>query len=437
MTTSSGKLPMQLSAVGLNHTTAPLSLREKVAFAPDQIGQAVVAARAWFGSRQIQHATGTTEAAILSTCNRTELYAACAGLDNPVDVTARFLADFHHLPYADLRPHLYTLPQDNAVRHAFRVASGLDSMVLGEPQILGQMKDAVRQAEAAGGLGTYLHQMFQRTFAVAKEVRSTTEIGAHSVSMAAAAVRLSQRIFDKISDQHVLFIGAGEMIELCTTHFAAQNPKSLTIANRTLERGEALAHRFNGKAIRLADLPQQLAQFDIIVSCTASSLPIIGLGLVERVVKARKHRPVFMVDLAVPRDIEPEVAQLDDVFLYTVDDLGSVVQSGIENRQAAVAQAEAIIETRVQSFMHWIDGRAVVPVIQDLHESSEQLRLAELERARKMLARGEDIDLVLEALSKGLTAKFLHGPQQALHQASGDERARLASLLPQLFRTKR
>ncbi|HTD02337.1 glutamyl-tRNA reductase [Undibacterium sp.] len=424
---------MQLLAVGLNHTTAPVSLREKVAFAPDQITQAVIAARSWFGRDGSDYGN---EAAILSTCNRTELYAANR-VDNPIDATAHFLADFHKLPHAELRPHLYTLPQDNAVRHAFRVASGLDSMVLGEPQILGQMKDAVRQADAAGGLGTYLHQLFQRTFAVAKEVRTTTEIGAHSVSMAAAAVRLSQRIFDKISDQHVLFIGAGEMIELCATHFAAQNPKSLTIANRTLERGEALAHRFNGNAIRLAELPQQLAQFDIIISCTASSLPIIGLGLVERVVKARRHRPMFMVDLAVPRDIEPEIGALDDVFLYTVDDLGNVVQSGLENRQAAVAQAEAIIETRVQSFMHWVDGRAVVPVIQDLHESGEIVRMLELERARKMLARGEDIDAVLEALSKGITAKFLHGPQQALHQAKGDERARLATLLPQLFRTKR
>ncbi|CAN5890076.1 glutamyl-tRNA reductase [soil metagenome] len=428
---------MQLLAVGLNHTTAPLSLREKVAFSPDQIGQAVVAARAWFG-RDLSPINGNfgAEAAILSTCNRTELYAV-SGANNPVDATAHFLADFHQLPYSELRHHLYTLPQDDAVRHAFRVASGLDSMILGEPQILGQMKDAVRQADAAGGLGTYLHQLFQRTFAVAKEVRSTTEIGAHSVSMAAAAVRLSQRIFDKISEQHVLFIGAGEMIELCATHFAAQNPKSLTIANRTMERGEALAHRFNGRAIRLAELPQCLHQFDIIVSCTASSLPIIGLGLVERAVKARRHRPIFMVDLAVPRDIEPEVAQLGDVFLYTVDDLGSVVQTGMENRQAAVAQAEAIIETRVKSFMHWVDGRIVVPVIQDLHENSEIMRLLELERARKMLARGEDIDVVLDALSKGLTAKFLHGPQQALHQATGDERARLATLLPQLFRTKR
>lgn len=429
---------MQLLAVGLNHTTAPVSLREKVAFPADQIGQAVASARSWFGQTAVPGYSD--EAAILSTCNRTELYAAsnvAGGVDAAIDMTAHFLAQYHRLSYAELRPYLYTLPQDHAVRHAFRVASGLDSMVLGEPQILGQMKDAVRQADAAGGLGTYLHQMFQRTFAVAKEVRSTTEIGAHSVSMAAAAVRLSQRIFDKISEQHVLFIGAGEMIELCATHFAAQNPRTLTIANRTLERGEALAHRFNGQALRLADLPTQLHKYDIVVSCTASSLPIIGLGLVERAIKARRHKPIFMVDLAVPRDIEAEVGRLDDVFLYTVDDLGAVVQTGVETRQAAVAQAEAIIETRVQSFMHWIDTRAVVPLIQDLQETGESLRMAELERARKLLAKGEDIDAVLEALSKGLTAKFLHGPQQALHHAQGDERARLATLLPQLFRTKR
>lgn len=427
---------MQLLTVGLNHTTAPLSLREQLAFAPDQVAGAVLAARDWFARHDNGATRGQHEAAILSTCNRTEIYCA-SGIENPVEATAHFLADYHKLSHAQLRPHLYTLPQDSAVRHAFRVASGLDSMVLGEAQILGQMKDAVRQAEAAGGLGTYLHQMFQRTFAVAKEVRSTTEIGAHSVSMAAAAVRLSQRIFDTLNEQNVLFIGAGEMIELCATHFAAQNPKSLTIANRTLERGEALAHRFNGQAIRLAQLPEQLARFDVVISCTASTLPIIGLGLVERALKARRRKPMFMVDLAVPRDIEPEIGRLSDVFLYTVDDLGSVVQTGLENRQAAVAQAEAIIETRVQSFMHWLDDRAVVPLIRDLHESSESIRLHELERAKKMLARGEDVQVVLEALSKGLTAKFLHGPQQALHQSHGDERARLAALLPQLFRAKR
>ena len=272
---------MQLIAVGLNHTTAPLSLREKVAFPADQLGQAVASACAWFGNTHQR----PFENAILSTCNRTEIYGASANdgdIDAVIDQTAHFVADFHKLPYADLRPYLYALPQDGAVRHAFRVASGLDSMVLGEPQILGQMKDAVRQAEAAGGLGTYLHQMFQRTFAVAKEVRSTTEIGAHSVSMAAAAVRLSQRIFDDLSQQRVLFIGAGEMIDLCITHFAAQHPKSLTVANRTLERAEALAHRFGGQAMRLGELPDQLAHFDVVVSCTASSLPIIGLGMVDR-----------------------------------------------------------------------------------------------------------------------------------------------------------
>ncbi len=423
---------MQLFAAGLSHTTAPVSLREQLALAPDQLGKAVQAARGWFA----RQGAGGDEAAILSTCNRTEMYAA-SDIANPLDASAQFLAHYHALNFAELRPHLYVLPQDSAVRHAFRVASGLDSMVLGEPQILGQMKDAVRTAEEAGGLGTYLHQLFQRSFAVAKEVRSTTEIGAHSVSMAAAAVRLSQRIFDRIADQNVLFIGAGEMIELCAVHFAAQNPKSVTIANRTMERGQALATRYNGEAIRLADLPERLQHFDIVISCTASTLPLIGLGMVERAIKARRHRPVFMADLAVPRDIEPEVARLNDVFLYTVDDLAQVVQTGIESRQAAVAQAEAIIETRVQSFMHWVGDRAMVPVIRDLHESSEALRLAELERARKLLARGDDPEAVLEALSRGLTAKFLHGPQQALHHAQGDERARLASLLPQLFRGRR
>lgn len=424
---------MQLLAVGLNHHTAPVALRERLAFAPDQLGPAVRSARAWF--EQLDQ-RGSDEAAILSTCNRTELYAASHAPD-PLDAGAQFLADFHKVNYSELRPHLYMLPQHDAVRHTFRVASGLDSMVLGETQILGQIKDAIRTADEAGGLGTYLHQLFQRSFSVAKEVRSTTEIGAHSVSMAAAAVRLSQRIFDKISEQNVLFIGAGEMIELCATHFAAQNPRSITVANRTLERGEQLAHRYGGQAIRLAELQDKLHLYDIVISCTASSLPLIGLGMVERAIKARRHKPIFMVDLAVPRDIEPEVGRLNDAFLYTVDDLGKVVQTGLENRQAAVAQAEAIIETRVQSFMHWIDDRAVVPVIQSLHENGEALRQLELERARRMLAKGDDIDAVLEALSKGLTAKFMHGPQQALHRAQGEERAHLAALLPQLFRGRR
>lgn len=418
---------MSVWALGLNHHTAPLDLRGRFAFALDQIEPTLKGLRASLARQP--------EATLLSTCNRTEIY--CAGEHADLDSTIDWLAHNGGVSPDLLRSHSYALHNDEAARHAFRVASGLDSMVLGEPQILGQMKDAVRQAEAAGGLGTYLHQMFQRTFAVAKEVRSTTEIGAHSVSMAAAAVRLSQRIFDDLAQQHVLFIGAGEMIELCITHFAAQHPKSITIANRTMERAEALAHRFGGRAMRLGELPEQLARFDVVVSCTASSLPIIGLGMVERAIKTRRRKPMFMVDLAVPRDIESEVARRNDVFLYTVDDLGAAVQIGVENRQSAVAQAEAIIETRVQAFMHWLSTRSMVPLIQDLQESGEQMRRVELDRARKLLAKGEDIDAVLEALSKGLTAKFLHGPQQALHSADADERARLAQLLPQLFRTKR
>lgn len=300
---------MQLLTIGINHHTAPVALRERVAFPLEQIKPALDTFKSvWLGAT----ARTAPEAAILSTCNRTELY--CATDDQAVrEAAVQWLSRYHNLPIEELAPHVYALPQSEAVRHAFRVASGLDSMVLGETQIVGQMKDAVRTASEAGALGTYLNQLFQRTFAVAKEVRSTTEIGAQSVSMAAAAVRLAQRIFDKVSNQRVLFIGAGEMIELCATHFAAQQPRELVVANRTAERGTRLAERFNGRAIPLSDLPTRMHEFDIIVSCTASTLPIIGLGAVERAVKARRHRPIFMVDLAVPRDIEPEVGQLEDV----------------------------------------------------------------------------------------------------------------------------
>ena len=310
------------------------------------------------------------EAAILSTCNRTEIYCATDDRAAPEHAIA-WLSAYHGVPADELAPHVYALPQLEAVRHAMRVASGLDSMALGETQILGQMKDAVRTATEVGAMGTYLNQMFQRTFSVAKEVRGQTDIGAHSVSMAAAAVRLAQRIFDKIANQRVLLIGAGEMIELCATHFAAQAPRALVVANRTPERGSRLAKRCGGQSIPLADLPERLHEFDIVVSCTASSLPIIGLGAVERAIKARKHRPIFMLDLAVPRDIEQEVGQLEDVFLFTVDDLGMIVREGGAMRQAAVAQAEAIIETRVQGFMQWLEQRSVVPVIRRLHSQAD------------------------------------------------------------------
>ena len=359
----------------------------------------------------------------------------CATSDQAArDAAINWLSNYHNLTVSELAPHVYALPQSEAVRHAFRVASGLDSMVLGETQIVGQMKDAVRTASEAGAMGTYLNQLFQRTFAVAKEVRTTTEIGSQSVSMAAAAVRLAQRIFEKLSSQRVLFIGAGEMIELCATHFAAQNPRELVVANRTAERGELLAGRFNGRSIPLSDLPSRMHEFDIIVSCTASTLPIIGLGAVERAVKARRHRPIFMVDLAVPRDIEPEVGKLQDVFLYTVDDLGAIVREGNASRQAAVAQAESIIDTRVQNFMQWLDARSIVPVIRHMHTQADALRRAEVERARKMLARGDDPAAVLEALSQSLTNKLIHGPTHALSQASRENRDQLIDLMGGLYK---
>ncbi|MCS6764724.1 MAG: glutamyl-tRNA reductase [Candidatus Protistobacter heckmanni] len=434
---------MQLLTIGINHNTAPVALRERVVFPLEHIkpvlGQLLELLPA--GQRGETERAGP-EAAILSTCNRTELYCAAAN-DEPAEANRSralaWLADYHQIRQADLAPHLYALPQSDAVRHAFRVASGLDSMVLGETQILGQMKDAVRTAGEAGALGTYLNQLFQRTFAVAKEVRGTTEIGAHSVSMAAAVVKLAQRIFDRLDKQKVLFIGAGEMIELCATHFAAQRPALAVVANRSIERGERLAERMAeqgiaSSAMPLSDLPQRMAEFDIVVSCTASTLPIIGLGAVERALRARRHRPMLMVDLAVPRDIEAEVGQLSDVFLYTVDDLGAIVSQGNAMRQAAVQQAEAIIETRVQNFMHWAENRSVVPVIRALHSQGEALRQMELERAKRMLARGDDPQAVLEALASALTNKFLHGPTHALSHTQGSERDTLLKLLPELFR---
>ncbi len=413
-------IPVQIFALGLNHQTAPIKVREKVAFQIDSLGQAL---------RDLLARPPVREAAILSTCNRTEVY--CHGAE--VEPVKDWLTTYHQLPRASLDPYLYTLPQEAAVQHAFRVASGLDSMVLGEPQILGQMKQAVRSAEAAGSMGLVLTKLFQRTFAVAKEVRSQTDIGAASISMAAAAVRLAERIYPSLAEQHLLLVGAGEMIELTATHFAARHPKSVTVANRTLERGAALAARFGAAAITLNELPEQLPRFDIIVSCTASSLPILGKGLLERVIKARRHEPMFIVDLAVPRDVEPEVAELDDVFLYTVDDLANVVKDNLQVRQGAVAEAEEIIRLQSEQFLQWLGSRAVVPTIRALHEHAEAMRTQELERARRLLASGTSPEEVLEQFSRGLTNKFLHAPTRTLNEAGEAERAELLTLFQRMY----
>ncbi len=383
--------------------------------------------------RDLVDRRSVSEAAIISTCNRTEIY--CSTFEPRVAVD--WLAGYHRLKLGQIEPFLYELPQDRAVKHAFRVASGLDSMVLGEPQILGQFKSAVRSAEAAGTLGWLLNKLFQRTFSVAKTVRSETEIGVSTVSMAAAAVRLAERIYPSIAEQSVLFVGAGVMVDLAATHFAAHHPRRMTFANRTAARAQQLADRFFGHVISLNDLGAQLALYDIIVCCTASPLPIIGKGLVESALRARKHRPMLMYDLAVPRDIEAEVVLLDDAFLYTVDDLGLMVREGMDRREDAVTQAEVIIENQVSDFLHWLDNRDLVPTIRALRDTAERSRRYELERAQRRLANGADPQKVIEELSQALTNKFMHPPSHVLNHAARDERDELASLIARLYQIQR
>ena len=414
---------MSVYALGLNHTTAPLDLRGRFAFAPQQLGEALRGVR--------ERLARVDEAALVSTCNRTELYLGADA--SALEPAVGWLAGMGGVGAETLRAHAYVLEGHDAARHAFRVASGLDSMVLGEPQILGQLKQAVREADSAGTLGTTLQQMFQRSFAVAKEVRTTTELGTHSVSMAAAAVRLAARLFEDLAETSILFVGAGEMIESAAIHFAARQPRRMTIANRSADRAASLAARIGATTIALTELPGVLAEHDIVVSSTASSLPVIGLGAVERALKSRRHRPMFMVDLAVPRDIEPEVARLTDVYLYTVDDLSAVVQSAGQKREAAVAQAEAIVEQGVQGFVQWLERRETIPLIQALRAQADDWRSVEIARARKALAGGESVEAVLVSLSRGLTQKMLHGTLAELGTSDGDERARLTQTVSRLF----
>ncbi len=414
---------MAVWTLGLNHRTAPIDLRERFAFASEQLENSLIGLRQSFESHK--------EVAILSTCNRTEIY--CAGDAVQLPQTLSWLAEKGQTQVEVLQSHIYRLEGDASARHAFRVASGLDSMVLGESQILGQLKDAVKLAADTGALGTTLNQLFQRSFAVAKEVRTSTEIGAHSISMAAASVRLASRIFENIKDTHVLFVGAGEMIELCVAHFGAKSPRSITIANRSVERAQTLAAAHGGKSIALADLPKRLHEFDIVISCTASTLPLIGLGAVKSALRARKNKPIFMVDLAVPRDIEPEVKDLRDVYLYTVDDLTEVINSGQSQRQAAVVDAEVIIDDGVRKFMSWLDQRTHVPLIQELNSQADTWRQAELIRARKLIEKGQPLEEVLEAFSLGLMKKMLNGPLRELHHEEVEQRDKAREAVRKMF----
>jgi glutamyl-tRNA reductase len=411
---------MALHVLGINHHSAPLEIREKLAFPPERQADALndLAAR-----------PGVAEAVLVSTCNRTEVY--CRADD--VDKVREWLEQEAAKSGLTLEAFLYCHTDEAAVRHAFRVACGLDSMVIGEPQILGQVKQSVRTAENAGTMGTTLNKLFQHTFSVAKQVRTETALGAQSISMAAAALKLAQNVFGDLSRSNVLLVGVGEMVELAATYFVAQQPRSVVVANRTLARGEAFAERFNGKAISLAELPARLHEFDIVITGTASTLPILGKGLIEGAIRARRHRPMFIVDFAVPRDVEPEVRSLRDVFLYTVDELGKIVHEGVESRKAATAEAEAIIAKQVDVFRAWQKSRAAVGAIVELRRKADAYREAELAKARARIVRGDDPQAVLEALAKGLANKFLHHPTQALTRAGEDERAALERAIAKLY----
>lgn len=408
--------------LGINHESAPLDVRARFAFS----GQALTTLLQEL-HRVLDVESGASgalenglEAAIVSTCNRTEVYAT--GPASLIPQAQKWLAAKGGITTEQLEALTYSHRDSEAMRHAFRVACGLDSMVLGEPQILGQMKDAARRAQEAGTLGTTLHQLFQRSFSVAKTVRTETEIGAHSVSMAAAAVRLAAQLFENLSDIRVLFVGAGEMIELAATHFAAKHPREMAICNRSAERAAALCKQYHAEYIPLTQLPDRMADFDAIISCTASSLPIIGLGAVESAIKARRHRPIFMVDLAVPRDIEAQVCTLDDVYLYTLDDLSRVVQTGQEQRHAAAAQAQEYIDAGLADFSRWMHERRNLPLIQSLQERSKRWQTQEIARVKKRLAQGEDVDKALAALASAVSQKMLHGPLRALRSENTHER---------------
>jgi len=419
---------MTLFVFGINHTTAPIDVREKLAFAPEITASAL---------QQLVSQTAVSEAAILSTCNRTEVYGRlpvdAVQLGEPHLVVAQWLADFHQLELDQVQHHSYFQQADQAVKHMMRVASGLDSMVLGEPQILGQLKSSFSVARQEKTATSHLIRMFQSAFNMAKYVRTHTAIGENPVSVAFAAVTMARQIFARLEDQTALLIGAGETIELVARHLHDAGVKQIIVANRTLARAEELALEFNAQAVLLADIPDHLADADIVISSTASQLPILGKGAVERALKQRKHKLMFMVDIAVPRDIETEVGELDDVYLYTVDDLKDVIDEGVRSRQEAAKAAEVMIEEGLVTYLESERSLDAVSSIRDYRQNMAALRDNELERAMAKLAKGEDPEIVMQRLARDLTNKMMHAPTVQLKKASalGDDQT--LALLQTMF----
>jgi len=413
---------MPLIALGINHKTAPVEIREKVTFVPELMVSAL---------QQAVNLPEVNEAVIVSTCNRTELY--CEVGEKYRNALLTWFSEFHSLDLETLKPFIYEYYEQEATQHLFRVASGLDSMVLGEPQILGQLKSAFDIACANNTVKAVLGRLFQHGFTVGKKVRTDTAIGANPVSVAFAAVSLSRQIFGDLSPLKALMIGAGETIELVARHFKGQNIGSITIANRTLERAQRLASEVGGKAVTIGDIPEQLVFADIVVSSTASQLPILGKGATESALKKRKHRPIFMVDLAVPRDIEAEVGEMDDVYLYTVDDLKEVIDENRRSREEAAIEAMDIIASEVVHFSHWVKTHQSADEIRLLRQKAESMKQDCLKKARGMLENKEDADKVLETLATNLTNKLLHGPTIEMRKALKEGDQALINLLHSLI----
>jgi glutamyl-tRNA reductase len=413
---------MYLTVVGINHRTAPVEVRGQVAFPPEQLARALA---------ELTALDGVHEAAIVSTCNRTEVY--CTRDDASSGIIADWLSRFHKLDQESLQPHLYNYQEADAVRHILRVAAGLDSMILGEPQILGQMKDAYQQSLQANSIDTLVNRLFQHTFSVAKQVRTDTAIGASPVSVAFAAVSLARQIFGKLEEQTALLIGAGETIELTARHLHERNIGKIIIANRTVKRAHDLAAQFNGYGIGLDEITAHLEEADIVISSTGSSEPLITREQVQSALKKRKHRPVFMVDIAVPQDIASDVAELDDIYLYTVDDLKQVIDENLRSREEAALQAEEIIDGQVERFMAWVHSLDAVPTVRAYREYAESLGEAEIAKAGRQLENGTPPEEVIETLTRNLVRKLSHNPSVNLRNAAAGGETGLLEAVRKLF----